>query len=314
MALESYQYQWNVNDNGLEFRDQDRGGNIKDVYRNGQKIGAYNTQTGHQYGLANTNTPMGLGVQSAYDIGGVDTGTLVKNQQLNVDSGIMNNSLLKSSLPTTNNQSSSQNSINPSRRDYISPEDVAKMTPSDNSSGKMIGSKIGAIVGAPLGFLAGGAAGSTGGPIGSVVGAGLGLAAGHKAGSKIGGDWDYFWKGLNETMQEQESLPTINNQSSTPTQSEQQSDPKKGYYISRATQNALSEINPNPPDLSTAEQVVDSIKTIKNALQGKSYEPDLYVAPKPVYIPQKDIKTMNQQQSEAYPAWITSNNPFNFNK
>ena len=228
MALESYQYQWNVNDNGLEFRDQDRGGNIKDVYRNGQKIGAYNTQTGHQYGLANTNTsmesaPMGLGVQSAYDAGDVDTGTLVKNNQDIVDSGIMNNSLLKSSLPTTNNQSSSQNSINPS---YISPEDVAKMTPSDNSSGKMIGSKIGAIVGAPLGFLAGGAAGSTGGPIGSVVGAGLGLAAGHKAGSKIGGDWDYFWKGLNETMQEnlpnaiqsernrrlnQESLPTINN-------------------------------------------------------------------------------------------------------
>jgi hypothetical protein len=109
-------------------------------------------------------------------------------------------------------------------------------------------------------------------------------------------------------------LSTVNNQGGTPLRLEQQSDPKKGYYISRATQNALDEINPDAPDLSYGEQVVDSIKNIKNALQGKGYRPDPYVVPKPVYITQEDTKTMNQQQSEAYPSWITSNNPLNFNK
>ena len=133
-----------------------------------KKVGAYNTQTGYKYGMIDPSKKPGYyGTKNAID--------------------------------------NAQNIVN-NPPSYILPEDVAKMNPSDNSSGKMIGSKIGAIVGAPLGFLAGGAAGSVGGPIGSVVGAGLGtaggLAGGHQVGSRIGGDLDYFWKGINETMQE----------------------------------------------------------------------------------------------------------------
>ena len=126
------QYAWDLGDKSkYQMRGQNSNENsvIQDIIdtTTNKKVGAYNTQTGYKYGMIDPNKEPGY-------------------------------------YRTKNAINNAQNIVN-NPPSYISLEDVAKMNPSDNSSGKMIGSKIGAIVGAPLGFLAGGAAGSTGGPL-----------------------------------------------------------------------------------------------------------------------------------------------------
>lgn len=94
----------------------------------------------------------------------------------------------------------------------------------------------------------------------------------------------------------------------------QDNDPKRGRYISPATVNALNDMNPDAPDLTFAEQFADGYKNLWNKIRNEPYQPDPYIPPNPAYISQKDINEMNKQQGEAYPAWLTSNNPLNFNK
>ncbi|HEY9702432.1 MAG TPA: hypothetical protein V6C58_08300, partial [Allocoleopsis sp.] len=162
---EFYQYQWDLQEKNPKYdprgtseqpifkytlQDQSPNSVIKDVIdETGKKVGAYNTQTGFKYGLTNPDL-----VKNQNDIVNSQSPDSSVNQTVN---SVMNNSLLTSPTPASTTQ----------KRSYISPEDVAKMNPIDNTLGRNIGGKIGETIGGVVGFLSGGAAGSIGGPPGS---------------------------------------------------------------------------------------------------------------------------------------------------
>ena len=245
--LEDDQHQWHITEGNKVYLGDGRYGDlrnslgrasnpIKDIYDDeGMRIGAYNTQTGKQYGLQGTNR--------------TSTGTesIIKSNQDNLDSSSPSNSPDRDPFspvqisPNNNVGSKSdltvpiepggiaeriknnQNVVNsgsPSpetdkvvnavmdKRDYISPSDVAKMNPSgDNSLGEKIGGTIGGLLGGTGGFISGGTLGlATANPIGLAATTAAGTLAGAGVGNEIGGSYggnmDYFVKGLGETFNE----------------------------------------------------------------------------------------------------------------
>lgn len=200
---EFYQYQWDLQEKNPKYdprgtseqpifkytlQDQSPNSVIKDVVdETGKKVGAYNTQTGFKYGLTNPDL-----VKNQNDIVSSQSPGSNVNQIVN---SVMNNSLLTSPTPVTIE-----------KRNYISPEDVAKMNPQgENTIGKIIGGTIGGLAGGAYGLAAGGIASVPTGPAWPVItGAGTlaGAVTGYNKGLELGGDIGYFAKGLGETFNE----------------------------------------------------------------------------------------------------------------